>query len=285
MDLGQSLRGVDVGPSAVRYAGLTERLRKLNYNVLDCGNVPVPVRDTLVSSEESDFVRPIRASCSMLYEEVSIALAAGDLPVVLGGDHSIAIGSVGGATHAGPAGVIWVDAHADYNTPVSSPSGNIHGMPLAILTGHGTSELINVGRPGAKVAPKDVMLIALRDLDAHERKELRKSGMGLYTMREIDERGMAAVTREALSRLKHLARIHVSFDMDSIDPNYAPGVGTPVAGGLSTREAHLLTELIAEDGRLGSVDVVEINPILDVRNRTATLAAELLASLLGKTIL
>jgi len=202
----------------------------------------------------------------------------------MGGDHSIAIGTIGGITHHEPAGILWVDAHADYNTPETSPSKNIHGMPLAILTGRGPEKLVNVGRPGAKIAHEDVVMIALRQIDAIERKYLRKSNMGLYTMREIDEHGIARVVRKALKRLRHHTRIHVSFDVDSIDPLFAPGVGTPVPGGLSIREAHLLMELLAEDGRLCSADIVEINPILDNQNRTAILAAELMASLLGKRI-
>ncbi len=285
MDLGQSLRGVDVGPSAVRNAGLAERLQNLNYQVQDLGNILVPVRAALPACQGMDFVRPIRAVCDLLYQAVAETIEAGELPVVLGGDHSIAIGSVGGASDAGPVGVLWIDAHADYNTPEASPSGNIHGMPLAILTGRGPRALVDVGRPGPKVAPTDVVLIAVRDLDREERRILRESQMGIFTMREIDENGIASVTRMALDRLSHVPRLHVSLDIDSLDPLYAPGVGTPVAGGLSTREAHLLMEIVAEDGRVGSVDVVEINTILDVRNRTAVLAADLLASLLGKTIL
>jgi len=285
MDLGQSLRGVDVGPSAIRYTGLAERLRRLCYEVVDHGNLEVPVRDTLFATGGMDLAHPIRLVCENLYREVASVVARGSLPVVLGGDHSIAIGSVGGATTRDSVGVLWVDAHADYNTPELSPSGNIHGMPLAILTGRGPQELIDVGRPGAKVAPENVVLIALRDLDAGERRKLRDSHMHIYTMRSVDERGIGSVVREALKQIGHLERIHVSLDLDSVDPDFAPGVGTPVTGGLNTREAQLLMELLAEDGRVGSVDVVEINPILDVRNRTAALAADLLASLLGKTIL
>ena len=285
MDLGQRLRGVDVGPSAIRYAGLTKRLQKLHYDVVDCGNIPVPVRDTLQLQQSMDFVRPIRIVCELLYEEVSEAITKGDLPLVMGGDHSIAIGSVGGTTHSGPVGLLWIDAHADFNTPDASPTGNIHGMPLAVLTGRGVQDLVNVGRVGAKIDPENVALIAIRDLDLQERQILRESRMSIFTMREIDERGIAAVAREALGRLHHVQRLHVSLDVDSLDPSYAPGVGTPVTGGLNTREAHLLMELIAEDARLGSIDVVEINPILDIQNQTATLAADLLASLLGKTIL
>ena len=285
LDLGQSLRGVDMGPSAVRYAGLAKRLETLGYRVRDVGNVQTPVRDHLSRTAKDHFAAPIHDACEVLYKAVSQALEREELPIVLGGDHSIAIGSVGGASQSGAMGLLWIDAHADFNTPDVSPSGNIHGMPLAILNGHGDPTLVNVGRPGAKVDPNDVVIIALRDLDAIERLRLLESGMHIFTMREIDERGIAAVTREALERLRHRERLHVSLDLDSVDPAFAPGVGTPVTGGLSTREAHLLMEIIAEDGRVGSLDVVEINPILDVRNRTAGLAADLVASLLGKRIL
>lgn len=285
MDLGQDLRGVDVGPSALRYAGLAQRLRQLDHCVEDFGNVEVAVRGSLSGTDGTSFIKPICRSCEKIYEAVGASLADGFLPLVMGGDHSIAIGTVGGATEAGPAGVLWIDAHADFNTPESSPSGNVHGMPLAVLLGHGPAALVNVGRSGAKLRPEDIMLIALRAIDSHERDMLRQRRLGLYTMREIDERGMGTVVREALDRLGHRDRLHVSLDVDSVDPMFAPGVGTPVPGGLNTREAHLMMELIAEDGRVGSVDVVEINPILDERNRTAVLAAQLLASLLGKTIL
>ncbi len=283
MDLGQILRGVDVGPSALRYAGLAERLEGLGYQVEDQGNIDAAVRATIPHGH--DLIGPIRATCEALYVAVQTAVDDACLPIIMGGDHSIAIGSVGGVTHRESAGVLWIDAHADFNTPASSPSGNIHGMPLAVLCGHGPAALVNVGRPGPKIHPNDVAIIALRSTDAAERRQLLESHVGVYTMRDIDELGIASVTRSALKRLSGHRRIHVSFDADSIDPMFAPGVGTPVPGGLSTREAHLLMEIVAEDGRVASVSVVEINPILDERNRTAQLAAELLASLLGKTIL
>ena len=286
MDLGQNLRGVDVGPSALRYAGLAQRLRRLGHHVEDRGNIEVAVRTTLPEEAKGTvFIPAIRATCEQIYEAARQAIADGFLPLFMGGDHSIAMGTIGGATHDQPAGVLWIDAHADYNTPDSSPSGNVHGMPLAVLRGLGPSELVDMGRPGPKVEPEDVILIALRDIDARESEMLRDSRMGLYTMREIDERGIATVTREALRRLRHHDRLHVSFDVDSLDPMFAPGVGTPVTGGLTNREAHLLMELIADDGRIGSVDVVEINPILDEKNRTAEMASDLLTSLLGKTII
>ncbi len=283
MDLGQDLRGVDVGPSALRYAGLADRLEHLGYRVMDHGNIPTALRGALANHD--DYVEPIQNTCNLLYEEVRRALAQGSFPLVMGGDHSIAIGSIGGATHDEPKGVIWIDAHADLNTPSSSPSGNIHGMPLAILCGSGYERLTNVGRPGPKLRSKDIAMIALRDLDLEERRVLQESELGIYTMRDIDEHGIAEVTKSALKQLGHHDRLHVSFDVDSLDPHFAPGVGTPVDGGLNPREAHLLMELIAEDGRLSSAEIVEINPIIDEHNRTAELAAGLLASLLGKTII
>lgn len=285
MDLGQSRRGVDMGPSALRYAGLSARLRKLGYTVEDAGNISVPVRDTLPESGGLAFLPSVVHACELIYEQGQKAVAEGCIPLFIGGDHSIAVGTVGGVTHSTPAGLLWIDAHGDFNTPESSPSGNIHGMPLAALMGLGRPELVNLGRPGPKLKPSDVVLIGARDLDLEERRLLKESRIGIYTMREIDERGIAEVVREALARLQHLHRIHVSLDMDSLDPIDAPGVGTPVAGGISYREAHLLMEILADAECVGSIDVVEINPILDARNQTAAIAAELLASLLGKSIL
>ncbi len=286
MDLGQSLRGVDMGPSALRYADVAARLQRLGYRVEDTGNIEVAVRGTLDPKKNGlAYLEAISTTCARVYEVGRKAIADGCFPLFVGGDHSIAVGTVGGVTHEGPAGVLWIDAHGDYNTPETSPSGNIHGMPLAALMGLGAPELVDLGRPGPKLRAEDVMVIALRDLDPHERRMLRESRMGVYTMSEIDERGIAEVTREALRRLGHCDRLHVSLDMDSLDPMYAPGVGTPVPGGLTFREAHLLMELLADDGRVRSADVVEINPMLDERNRTAEMAAELFMSLLGKSIL
>jgi arginase len=285
MDLGQSRRGVDMGPSALRYAGLAHRLRKLGHTVEDAGNIPVPVRDTLPEAGGMSFLPSVVQACELIYQQGQKAVADGCIPLFIGGDHSIAVGTAGGVTHHAPAGLLWIDAHGDFNTPESSPSGNIHGMPLAALMGLGTPELVNLGRPGTKLKSSDVILIGARDLDIAERALLKESRIGIYTMREIDERGIATVVNEALTRLAHLSRIHVSLDMDSLDPMEAPGVGTPVTGGLTYREAHLLMEILADTGCVGSIDVVEINPILDDRNRTAEIAAELLASLLGKSIL
>ncbi len=305
MDLGQMRRGVDMGPSAVRYAGLFEALTALGHSVDDAGNIPVPVRDqnsVRAHYAAGDARAPqgtlrhlpeVVSACREIYEVSRACAGRTEFPIFLGGDHSVAIGTAGGAAGAGattdgesdPLGMIWVDAHGDYNTPETTPSGNIHGMPVAVLTGRGHPDLVELGHPGPKLRPQHVVMIGIRDVDARERVELAHSGVIVYTMRDVDELGMATVARRALSRLNHLRRIHVSFDMDAIDPDVAPGVGTPVPGGLTFREAHLLMEILGESGKIRSLDVVEINPILDVANRTATLAVELVLSLLGKRIL
>ena len=286
MDLGQDLRGVDMGPSALRYSALADRLFALGHFVDDAGNVPVAVRGAVRGGDSGlSYLDPIIETLDVVYREGVKAVEEGKLPVFIGGDHSISAATIGAVTHDEPAGVLWIDAHGDFNTPESSPSGNVHGMPLAALCGRGLPELVNLGRKGPKLRPEDVMLIGIRSLDSNEAKMIRDSRMGIYTMREIDERGIADVTREALRRLNHHKRIHVSLDMDSLDPMFAPGVGTPVPGGLTSREAHLLMEIIADNGRVSSVDCVEINPILDEKNSTAQMAAGLLASLLGKSII
>lgn len=285
IDLGQSRRGVDMGPSALRYADLDNRLRRLGYEVIDKGNINIPVRDMLPPEGGLAFLPAVVRAGEAMYQAGQAAIEAGHLPLFIGGDHSIAAGTLGGATHTGPAGLIWIDAHGDFNTPASSPSGNLHGMPLAALLGLGAAELVNLGRPGPKLKSSEVVLIGVRDLDSQEKVLLKESQVRVYTMREIDERGIAAVAGEALERLSHLPRLHISLDMDSLDPREAPGVGTPVPGGLTSREAHLLMEIIADCACVGSVDVVEINPILDERNQTAKIAVELIASLLGQTIL
>lgn len=287
MDLGQARRGVDMGPSALRYAGLDDRLRRIDCDcaIEDLGNIEVPIRDTLPAAGGLAYLPSVAQSCQIVYQHGQQAVEDGCVPLFIGGDHSIAAGTVGGVSHAQSCGVLWIDAHGDFNTPKTSPSGNIHGMPLAALMGHGAPELVNLGRSGPKLKAPDVILIGIRDLDFAERKALTASGVGIYTMTEIDERGIAQVAREALRRLGHHTHLHISLDMDSLDPTEAPGVGTPVPGGLTYREAHLLMELIAASGRVGSIDVVEINPILDHRNRTAEMAVALLASLLGQAIL
>ncbi|MEM8964762.1 MAG: arginase [Acidobacteriota bacterium] len=284
MDLGQARRGVDMGPSAIRYAGLRDRLSRLGCTVHDSGNLEIPERDTLDGDGGLAFVTPVATACETVYRVGVDAIKENTVPLFLGGDHSIALGTVAAAAHETRVGVLWIDAHGDFNTHDTSPSGNLHGMPLAALTGRGLPELVNLGHPGPKLNAQDVMLIGVRDLDPGERVLLRESGAGVYSMREIDERGIGEVAREALSRLSHLDRVHVSLDLDVIDPSEAPGVGTPVRGGLSYREAHLLMEMIAEGAEVGSLDVVEVNPILDHRNRTADLAVELILSVLGQTI-
>ncbi len=294
MDLGQQRRGVDMGPSALRYAGLYERLARMGCHVEDAGNVLVPGRDEdavrahhWIESEGGGLrhLPEVVAACRSIYEVAQACSDTPEIPIFLGGDHSIAIGTVGGTACAGPLGLIWIDAHGDFNTPDTSPSGNIHGMPVAALVGRGHRELVDLGHPGPKLRPQEIAMIGIRDLDPPEREALAGAGVHVYTMRDVDELGMATVARRALSHLNHLPRIHVSLDMDSIDPTAAPGVGTPVPGGLTYREAHLLMEILAESGKTASVDVVEINPILDDGNRTAELAVELVASLLGQRIL
>lgn len=285
LDLGQARRGVDMGPSALRYAGINDRLRRLGYALEDDGNIAAPVRDTLPPRGGLAYLPAVIQVCHDVYQAGRAALQAGTIPLFVGGDHSIAVGTIGGVSHDEAVGVVWVDAHGDFNTPESSPSGNLHGMPLATLFGLGDADWVNLGRPGPKLAAENIILIGIRDLDQAERLMLKESGVGIYTMREIDERGMAPVVAEALARLSHLSRLHVSLDMDSLDPREAPGVGTPVPGGLTYREAHLLMEILADDGRIGSLDVVEINPILDAGNHTAKIATELIASLLGQSIL
>lgn len=285
VDLGQSKRGVDMGPAALRYAGLAAKLEALGHRVIDGGNLAVPVRETVANEAPHHYLPSITTVCQATYNAARAAVAAGETPVFLGGDHSLAIGSIGGVTHAAPAGLLWIDAHADCNTPATTPSGNIHGMTLAVLLGDGYPELTEVGRPGPKLQPDDVVMIAVRDLDRGERERLHGSGIMVYTMRDVDERGIGAVVREALQRLEHRHRVHVSLDVDCLDPQAGPGVGTPSPGGLTRREAQLAMEIIADCGCCGSLDIVEINPIQDHHNRTALLATELAASLFGKRIL
>ena len=285
IDLGQAHRGVDMGPGAIRYAGLAARLATLGYEINDTGNIGVPVRDTLISERALNYLPSIRMVCDAAYQASREAVEAGDIPVFIGGDHSMSIGTIWGVTHHEPAGVIWVDAHGDFNTPETTISGNVHGMTLAVLLGNGYPELVSVGRRGAKLSPEDVVMIGVRELDPQERDRLRESGITVYTMRDIDERGIGAVIREALAKLAHRQRLHVSLDMDGLDPLVVPGVGTTVPGGLTYREAQLLMEIIADTGRLSSLDIVEINPVLDQRNQTAQIAVELAASLFGKSIL
>jgi arginase len=285
IDLGQQHRGVDMGPIAIRYAGLSGSLRNLGYHTQDIGNVDVPGHYTLSDSSFAERLPLIRTACRQTYEQAHRAIRDGVIPIFLGGDHSASIGSIGGITHDEPCGVIWVDAHGDYNTPETSPSCNIHGMALSILLGYGPQELVDVGRKGAKLRAEDVVLIGVRDLDPREKKRLRDSGCTVFTMRDVDELGMHGALQMGLAKIAHLGRIHVSLDMDSIDPNEAPGVGTPVPGGLTYREAQLLMETICDTDLLLSLDIMETNPILDISNRTAQVAVSLTSSLFGKSIL
>lgn len=284
MDLGQSQRGVEMGPSAIRHAGLAAKITALGYSTRDRGNINVPGHYSLRDTSFNKRIIPIQKACQTAYDLGKKAISKGEIPVFLGGDHSSAIGTVGGVTDHGPAGLIWIDAHGDFNTPETSKSCNVHGMALAVLLGHGPEELVNIGRPGPKVSPEHVVLIGVRDLDDGEKTLLKNSGCTVYTMREIDEIGMHAVLVKALAKFDYLSKIHVSLDLDVMDPLEAPGVGTPSPGGLTYREGELIMETIADTNKLQSVDIMEINPILDIQNRTAQVAVNLTASLFGKKI-
>jgi arginase len=285
IDLGQSRRGVDMGPSAIRYADLFNRIRQIGYDVEDVGNIEVAIRDAIQVKENPIYLNSIIDTCEHVYEQARQATEDDAIPIFLGGDHSISIGTIGGITHHNPVGVIWIDAHGDFNSPQTSPSGNIHGMSVAVLTGKGLAKLVNLGRKGPKAKQSDFVIIGVRDLDIQERLLLKESGITVFTMRDIDDQGVSSVVRQALKKLSSLPQLHISLDMDSLDPDEAPGVGTPVPGGLTYREAHLLMEILADDGRVRSADIVEINPILDRQNHTAKLAVELVTSLLGQSIL
>lgn len=285
MDLGQRQRGVDMGPSAIRYAGLTRTLQGLGYTITDSGNIVIPGLYSLKSTGLQERLAPIRQACEAAYELGKEAVAQGEIPIFLGGDHSASIGTIGGITHEGPVGLIWVDAHGDFNTPDTSKSQNVHGMSLAVLLGQGPAELVNIGRPGAKIAPEQVVIIGVRDLDPPEKALIKESGCTIFTMRDVDELGMHTVLLKTLAILSHLPKIHISFDMDAMDPIEAPGVGTPSHGGLTYREGQLIMETIADSNKLHSVDVMEINPILDIGNRSAQMAVSLVGSLFGKSIL
>lgn len=285
MDLGQNQRGVDMGPTAIRYAGLGSTLRGLGHTTFDSGDITIPRHYSLKSTSFAERLHPIREACEAAYEMGRKAVEAGEIPLFLGGDHSASVGTVGGVTHSQRAGVIWVDAHGDFNTPETSASCNVHGMSLAVLLGNGPKSLVDVGRPGPKISPEQVVMIGVRDLDPKERLMLKDSGCTIFTMREIDERGMHNILLATLEKLAQFDKIHLSFDMDAIDPMEVPGVGTPSHGGLTYREAQLLMETLADTDRLLSVDVMETNPILDTGNRSAQLAVSLMGSLFGKSII
>jgi arginase len=287
LDLGAGRRGVDMGPSAIRYAGLDARLSELGLGIVDWGNVETAVAEATSSGDPSArFLPEIKEACERVARRVAGAAGEGRVPVVLGGDHSVALGTlVGLASARGPGGVLWLDAHGDLNTPETSPSGNVHGMPLAAALGRAGPDFASDVWPLPALDPERVVLVGVRSLDAGERSLVHETGIGVYTMTELDRRGVEAVVREALERVEGAAFVHVSLDMDVVDPDVAPGVGTPVRGGLSYREAHLAMELVAESGLLGSLEIVEVNPILDRENATAQLAVELAASAFGATIL
>jgi arginase len=288
LDLGAGRRGVDMGPSAIRYAGLHDRLTGIGYRCLDWGDVETAVQEATKESDESARYLPeIKAACGQVARLVELALEEGSLPLVLGGDHSVAIGTLGGLARGGGGvgGVLWIDAHSDLNTPESSPTGNVHGMPLAAAIGLTDERFESDAWTLPAVEPERVALVGLRSVDSSERERIRELGIKAYTMSDIDRIGIERAIRESLSQIAGPGFVHVSLDMDALDPEVAPGVGTPVRGGLSYREAHLALELVAESGLVGSLEVVEVNPILDRENTTAALAVELVASALGKTIL
>lgn len=286
MDLGQQRRGVDMGPSAVRYAGLHTMLQRLGYDVCDAGNIRVPEPEELVvdSRMNARYLPEIAQVSRAVYDKITTEMRPEDTAIFIGGDHSLSIGTVNAIRQRGKVGVLWVDAHGDFNTPETSPSGNIHGMSVAALLGEGARELTTIGG-GEKLAPAQVAMIGVRDLDVQERPRLKNSGISVYTMRELDEYGMARIADSVLDQFTDCDAIHVSLDLDACDPQIAPGVGTPVPGGLTYREAHLLMEILADSGKVRSIDVVEINPILDTQNRTAHIAVELLSGLLGQRIM
>jgi arginase len=293
LDLGAGRRGVDMGPSAIRVAQLNARLTNLGYIIDDCGNVEVEQPESRPSGpRNAHYLAEIHAVCERLAKTTRSALDKGHLPLVLGGDHSVAMGTIGGvAAHyraqAGRrVGVIWVDAHADMNTPETSPSGNVHGMPLACAIGLGPPELTGLAGFAPSVEAVNVALVGIRDVDQLEKPHVKESGVRAFTMREIDERGLRAVMAEAIRiATAGTAGFHLSLDMDVVDPVEAPGVGTPVRGGITYREAHLAMEVACDSRQMVSMEVVEVNPVLDVANRTADLAVELVMSALGKRIL
>ena len=288
MDLGADRRGVDIGASAIRYAGLNDQLSHLNYEVHDVGNIIVPQPESQpIGSTQLKYLEPILMVTEELADAVTSALIAKEFPLILGGDHSIGLGSITGVTRVyKDISVIWIDAHADFNTEDTTPSGNIHGMILAALAGIGNSRLTDIGGWAPKLDPQKIIIVGARELDFGERELLRSHHVHVFTMSDIDQRGISNVMSEALSIAEKASDgIHLSLDMDALDPVHAPGVGTPVRGGLTYREAHLAMELIANSGRLIGMDVVEVNPILDRENATALLAVELVMSALGKKII
>jgi arginase len=292
LDLGAGRRGVDMGPSAFRIAGIGDQLAALGRTVFDKGDLPTPIPETQrPADKKKKYIRDIAKVCQRLYDRASKSLDEGAFPLVLGGDHSLAAGSVAASadwlrrTSSKPLGLIWVDAHGDMNTPATTESGNVHGMPLAALLGQEPLELASIGSTPS-VLPENTVLVGIRNLDQREKEQIRGSGVHVFTMKDIDRDGIAKVAEQALALAAHgTGGIHVSFDMDVCDPTVAPGVGTPVKGGIDYREAHLIMELVADAGQLVALDLVEVNPTLDIRNTTAEFGTELALSALGKGIL
>ncbi len=293
LDLGGGRRGVDMGPSAFRIAGLGDQLAGLGFRVVDKGDLPAPIPETKRPADKSKkYIRDIAKVCQKLYETSRKSLDEGALPLVLGGDHSLAAGSVAASAawvtqqQQKPLGLIWVDAHGDMNTPDTTTSGNVHGMPLAALLGPEPAELAAIGGSSPSVLPQHTVLLGIRNLDDREKDEIRASGVHVFTMKDIDRDGIAKIAERAIGLATDgTGGMHVSFDLDVCDPSIAPGVGTPVKGGFDYREAHMIMEMVADAGRLVALDLVEVNPTLDIRNATAEFATELALSALGKRIL
>jgi len=292
LDLGAGRRGVDMGPSAFRIANVGQRIASLGYRVNDLGDISVPIPELIgVQNQRARYAREIGEACKALFLKVRNSVLTGHIALSLGGDHSLAAGSIAGSASAmreknRPLALLWVDAHGDMNTPESTISGNVHGMPLACVLGQGPQELVEIGGFSPKVDPERCAVIGLRNLDEREKERVRQSGVHAYTMKDIDRYGMAVVMEKALALIcGDGAALHVSFDMDGVDPAVSPGVGTPVRGGLSYREAHLAMEMVADSQNMVAMDVVEVNPILDNQNSTAILGCELILSALGEKIL
>jgi arginase len=292
IDLGSGRRGVDMGPSAIRIAGVADRLTELGHKVIDDGDVVIKNMEELkIGNERARYLGEIARASTILARKTERIMDLHHFPLVLGGDHSIAVGTVSGIAAFAhrdeeKLGLLWVDAHGDINTPESSPSGNIHGMPLAVLLGFGPGELTSIGGASPKVDPLNVALVGVRSLDSGEKKRLKETGVQVHTMSDIDRHGVHRVMKKALARVTDGTQfVHVSFDLDAVDPTVAPGVGTPVKGGLDYREAHLIMEVVADAGIMTSLELVEVNPILDQGNASAVFAVELVQSAFGKKIL
>ncbi|MBM7554141.1 arginase [Thalassobacillus pellis] len=286
MDLGQNRRGVDMGPSAIRYAGVLERLEQLKYDIEDLGDIEIPYQRGEQLEDNLRNLKEVTEGNANLAQKVDDVVAEGSFPLVLGGDHSIAIGTLAGVSkHYKNLGVIWYDAHGDLNNNETSPSGNIHGMPLAVSLGIGHEQLVNIHGYQPKVKPENIVIIGARSLDAGERELIKETGMKVYTMHEVDRMGMSQVMQETIDYLKDRTDgLHLSLDLDGLDPDIAPGVGTPVMGGLNYRESHLAMEMLHESKLVTSAEFVEVNPILDEKNKTASVAVGLMGSLFGEKL-